>query len=141
MFGDLNLQKPKSHKVIGLGTSRLLLAPVRVDLINMAQLGHGLVKLGKTDPDPSGDKVDRTLAVLATIVDQIHQSSPESDSKGDREVYMVGQGEEPLRRPSKRSSGRSFGQGRCHTPFRERGNEASIRVPRMFKSHAWQQYD
>jgi hypothetical protein len=29
----------------------------------------------------------------------------------------------------------------CHTPFRERGNEASIRVSRMFKSHAWQQYD
>jgi hypothetical protein len=28
-----------------------------------------------------------------------------------------------------------------HTPFRERRNEASIRVPRMFKSHAWQQYD
>jgi hypothetical protein len=27
----------------------------------------------------------------------------------------------------------------CHTPFRERGNEASIRVPRIFKSHAWQQ--
>jgi hypothetical protein len=25
----------------------------------------------------------------------------------------------------------------CHTPFRERGNEASIRVPRMSKSHAW----
>jgi hypothetical protein len=23
----------------------------------------------------------------------------------------------------------------CHTPFRERGNETSIRVPRMFKSH------
>jgi hypothetical protein len=23
----------------------------------------------------------------------------------------------------------------CHTPFRERRNEASIRVPRMFKSH------
>jgi hypothetical protein len=32
-------------------------------------------------------------------------------------------------------------KGKCHTPFRERGNEASIRVPRMFKSHAWQQYD
>jgi hypothetical protein len=30
---------------------------------------------------------------------------------------------------------------RCHTPFQERGNEASIHVPRMFKSHAWQQYD
>jgi hypothetical protein len=24
---------------------------------------------------------------------------------------------------------------RCHTPFREKRNEASIRVPRMFKSH------
>jgi hypothetical protein len=24
---------------------------------------------------------------------------------------------------------------RCRTPFRERGNEAFIRVPRMFKSH------
>jgi hypothetical protein len=23
----------------------------------------------------------------------------------------------------------------CHTPFRDSGNEASIRVPRMFKSH------
>jgi hypothetical protein len=23
----------------------------------------------------------------------------------------------------------------CHTPFREGGNEASIRVPGMFKSH------
>jgi hypothetical protein len=31
--------------------------------------------------------------------------------------------------------------GLCHTPFRERGNKASIRVPKMFKSHAWQQYD
>jgi hypothetical protein len=29
----------------------------------------------------------------------------------------------------------------CHTLFQERGNEASIRVPRMFKSHVWQQYD
>jgi hypothetical protein len=26
-------------------------------------------------------------------------------------------------------------------PVQERGNEASICVPRMFKSHAWQQYD
>jgi hypothetical protein len=31
--------------------------------------------------------------------------------------------------------------GGCHTSFREIGNEASIHVPRMFKSHTWQQYD
>jgi hypothetical protein len=35
---------------------------------------------------------------------------------------------------SVREGGRGY-----HTPFRERGNDASIRVPRMFKSHAWQQ--
>jgi hypothetical protein len=29
----------------------------------------------------------------------------------------------------------------CHTPFRDSGNEASIRVPRMFHSHILQQYD
>jgi hypothetical protein len=29
----------------------------------------------------------------------------------------------------------------CHTPFQERGNETTIRVPRMFKSHVCQQYD
>jgi hypothetical protein len=35
--------------------------------------------------------------------------------------------------------GLSFIRSHCHTPFWERGNETSIRVPRMFKSHAWQQ--
>jgi hypothetical protein len=29
----------------------------------------------------------------------------------------------------------------CHTPFWEKGNEDSIRMPRMFKSHVQQQYD
>jgi hypothetical protein len=35
------------------------------------------------------------------------------------------------------SSGKLLGYmvSSCHTPFRERRNEASIRVPRMFKSH------
>jgi hypothetical protein len=34
-----------------------------------------------------------------------------------------------------------FGFARCHTPFQESGNEACIRVPRMFQSHVQQQYD
>jgi hypothetical protein len=46
------------------------------------------------DLDPTGDKADHTLAILAAITDPIYQSSPESDSKGGREVYMVGNGEE-----------------------------------------------
>jgi hypothetical protein len=29
----------------------------------------------------------------------------------------------------------------CHTPVLRNITEASIRVPRMFKSHTWQQYD
>jgi hypothetical protein len=80
-FGDLNLQDSESREV---------------SLINEAQLGHGLVMLGKTDPDPLGDKADHTSVVPGAITDPIHQSSPESDSEGDWEVYMVEQGEEPL---------------------------------------------
>jgi hypothetical protein len=94
-FGDLNLQEPESCEVNRSGTDHIPPAPVWVDLINEAQLGHGLVKLGKTDPNPSGDKVDHTLADSTTIIDPIYQSSPESESEGNREVYMVGQGEEP----------------------------------------------
>jgi hypothetical protein len=45
------------------------------------------------DPDPSGDKLDHTSAVSVAIIEPIYQSPPESDSEGDREVYMVGQGD------------------------------------------------
>jgi hypothetical protein len=41
-----------------------------------------------------GDKADHTLAVLAATTDRIYQLSPESNSKGGGEVYMVGNGEE-----------------------------------------------
>jgi hypothetical protein len=47
------------------------------------------------DPNPAGDKVDHILVVLAVTTDPIYQSSPESDSEGGREVYMVGNREEP----------------------------------------------
>jgi hypothetical protein len=46
------------------------------------------------DLDPSGDKAVHTLAVSVAIADLICQFSPESDSEGDREVHMVGQGDE-----------------------------------------------
>jgi hypothetical protein len=48
------------------------------------------------DSDPMGDKADHTLAFLVAATDPIYQSSPESDSEGGREVYMVGNGEELL---------------------------------------------
>jgi hypothetical protein len=51
--------------------------------------------LGRMDLDPSGDKAVHTSAISAAIADLICQSSPESDSEGDREVHMVGQGDEP----------------------------------------------
>jgi hypothetical protein len=35
------------------------------------------------------------LVVRAAIIDSIHQSPPESNSKGNKEVYMVGQGDQP----------------------------------------------
>jgi hypothetical protein len=51
--------------------------------------------LGKADSDPSGDKADHILAVLTAATDPIYQLPPESDSEGDRAIYMVGQGEQP----------------------------------------------
>jgi hypothetical protein len=47
------------------------------------------------DLDPVEDRVDRTLAISATTTDSIYQSSPESDSKGGGEVYLVGNREGP----------------------------------------------
>jgi hypothetical protein len=44
--------------------------------------------------DPSGDKVDYNSVGSLAITDRIYQPPPESDSEGDREVYMVGQGDE-----------------------------------------------
>jgi hypothetical protein len=40
MFGDLNLQEPKSYEVFGSGTGRLPPAPVRVKFVNEARLRH-----------------------------------------------------------------------------------------------------
>jgi hypothetical protein len=46
--------------------------------------------------DPSEDKVDHISGGSPTIIDPIYQPPPQSDSKGDKEVYMEGQGEELL---------------------------------------------
>jgi hypothetical protein len=101
MFGDMTVQEPESREVIRLGTDRFPPALVQVSLINEAQLRHGLSQLGKMDPDPSGDKANHTLAVHAATIDLIHHSSPKSNSEGDREVYMVGQGDQPSDKTTK----------------------------------------
>jgi hypothetical protein len=40
-------------------------APIRVGLINEAQLRHGFVSLGNTDPDPLGHKAGHMPAISA----------------------------------------------------------------------------
>jgi hypothetical protein len=94
-FGDLSLQEPESREFIKSGIDRLPPAPVQVGLINEAQLRHGFTKLGKTDTDSSGDKADHILTISTAITDPIYQLSLEFDSEGDREVFMVGEGEQP----------------------------------------------
>jgi hypothetical protein len=54
----------------------------------------GLDLLGEMDADPAEDRVDHTLAAQAPATDPIYSSSSGSDSKNDREVYMVEQGGE-----------------------------------------------
>jgi hypothetical protein len=87
------LMVAESCEVIGSGTGRLPPALIRVSFINEAQLEHGPSKLGKMDLDPTEDKADHTLAVLVATIDPIYQSS---NFEGGGEVYMVGNGEEPL---------------------------------------------
>jgi hypothetical protein len=48
------------------------------------------------DPDPTRGKTDHILAISATTINPIYQSSPESDFEGAREVYIVGNREELL---------------------------------------------
>jgi hypothetical protein len=50
------------------------------------------------DLDPIGDKADHIHVVSAATTDPMYQSSPESDSEGGREVYMVGNGEQPSKK-------------------------------------------
>jgi hypothetical protein len=71
-FGDLNLQEPESSKVTGSGIDRLPPALVRVDLVNEAQLRHGLNELGKTNLDLARDKANHILIVLAATTDPIY---------------------------------------------------------------------
>ena len=72
-FGDPNLQEPESQEVDGSSTDSLPSAPVRVGLVNGAQLKHRHNLLGKTDPDPSRDKADHTPAVHIATTDPMHQ--------------------------------------------------------------------
>jgi hypothetical protein len=95
-FGYQTLQEPESRGIVGSGTDRLPLALFRVGLVNEAQLGHKLCELVKTGLDPKGDKADHILVVPTTEIDPICWSPLESDSEGDKEVYMVGNGEELL---------------------------------------------
>jgi hypothetical protein len=81
-------------EVAGSGTGRLPPAMVQIGLINEEQLGHRLNELGKTDLDPAGDKANHILVVLTVRTDPIYQSSSELDFEGDRQVYIVGNGEE-----------------------------------------------
>jgi hypothetical protein len=70
-------------------------ALVRVGLVNEAQLKHRSNALGKTDIDPSRDKAGHNQIGFLAITDLIYHSPSESDFEGGREVYMVGQGEQP----------------------------------------------
>jgi hypothetical protein len=63
--------------------------------------------LRKTDLDPAGDKADHTLTIPTATTDLLYQPSSESNYDYGREVYKVGQGDQPpLKRPLKKSSGR-----------------------------------
>jgi hypothetical protein len=54
--------------------------------------------------DPLGDKDGHTPTVSTTITDPIYQPPPESDSEGDREIFMVGEGEQPTEKTTRENA-------------------------------------
>jgi hypothetical protein len=96
-FGDLRLQDPESQEIAKLGTGHIPPALVRVSLVNETKLRHRSISLGKTDLDPAGDKADHILIITTAITDSISQSLLKSDFVGDREIFMVGDEEQPPR--------------------------------------------
>jgi hypothetical protein len=94
-FRDLSQQESKSSKLIGSGTSHLPPTLAWVSLVNEAQLKNGSSVLGEADSDPWGDKANHNQVGFPTTTDPIYQSPAKSNSEGGKEVYMVGQGEQP----------------------------------------------
>jgi hypothetical protein len=62
--------------------------------------------VGEAESDPLGDKADHHRIARSGAADPTHQSLSESGSDDDREVYMVGQCEQPTKKPSKRLPGK-----------------------------------
>jgi hypothetical protein len=94
-MGDLSLQEPESWEIAGSDTDRFPPTPARVGLACEAQLGHESSRLGESELDPSGNNVDHHMICCPDAAHPICKPSPESDSDGGREVFMVGQGEPP----------------------------------------------
>jgi hypothetical protein len=115
-----SLSNPATHATPRNPTSMFILAFVRLCLCTQVPdtdlqscASHSASCMLYIDPSAS-DPTECTVLVLTSLALQLASSTR-------RDVNMC--------------------HLSCHTPFREIGNEASIRVPRMFKSHAWQQYD
>jgi hypothetical protein len=70
-FGDLSLQEPESSEVTGSGTGRLSPTPIRVSLVNEAQLGHGSNELGEAESNPLADKANHHGISCPPIIDLI----------------------------------------------------------------------
>jgi hypothetical protein len=82
-------------RISSSGTDRLPTIATRVGLIIEAPLRHGSTESGEAGSNPAGGKADHHEMVFPAATYPICQSLPESNSDGDREVYMVGQGGQP----------------------------------------------
>jgi hypothetical protein len=89
-MGNLSWQEPESWKIAWSGTNRVHPIPARDGLACEAQLVHGSSISGQLDLDPSGDIIDHHEICCSAAIDPIYKPSPESDSNGGREVFMVG---------------------------------------------------
>jgi hypothetical protein len=88
-MGDLSLQEPKLQEITGSDTDRFPPTLVRVSLVCEACPRHGSNKSGESKSDLSVDNVYHCKICCPIATDPIYKPSSESDSEGDREIFMV----------------------------------------------------
>jgi hypothetical protein len=95
-MGDLRLQEPEQHEFTMPGADRFPPTPVRVGLACEARPEHESNGLGESKSDLSGGSTGHCEICCPITADSIYRSLLESDSDGDQEIFMVGQGEPPI---------------------------------------------
>jgi hypothetical protein len=96
-LGDLIMQEPEQQENSGSGINQSSTTLARVSLVSEAWLGHESDVLREFESDLFKEDVGHLGSCHPNMEDSIYNviALSESDSEGDREVFMMGKGGAP----------------------------------------------